>query len=160
VLFGPTADGEFTEVGRSTVPSFVHRNLTSAAGCYAVVAVDSAGQSSARSNIECQDNCQIFVLPNIFTPDGDGRNDTFRPIFASPVNRVKVQVFNRWGAKVYEGVAPSDLTLWDGGGARGGEGRDSGARASAGTYYYLVEVEFADLNRTKRTYKGWLELMR
>lgn len=160
VLFRAPGREEFEELGRTPVQSFVHRNLASAAGCYAVVAVDSAGTASAQSNVACQDNCQIFVLPNIFTPNGDGRNDTFKPIFASPVARAKVQIFNRWGTKVYEGNASSDLTLWNGGGGRGNEGGDTGARASAGTYYYLIEVEFADLNRTTRTFKGWVELMR
>ncbi|RTQ45407.1 gliding motility-associated C-terminal domain-containing protein [Hymenobacter gummosus] len=162
VLYRPTEDGPLTEIGRTPVQSFVHRNLASAAGCYAVIAVDSLGNESAQSNVECQDNCQIFVLPNIFTPNGDQRNDVFRPIYASPVNRVKVQVFNRWGAKVYEGIASPDLTLWDGGGARSNEGggRDTGAKATGGTYYYLLEVEFADLKRTVKTYKGWVEIMR
>jgi gliding motility-associated-like protein len=162
VLYQPTEDAALTEIGRTPVPSFVHRNLASAAGCYAVIAVDSLGNESAQSNIACQDNCVIFVLPNIFTPNGDGRNDVFRPIYATPIVRAKVQVFNRWGTKVYEGNAAQDLTLWDGGGARSNEGggRDTGAKASAGTYYYLIEVQFADLKRTTKTYKGWVEIMR
>ncbi|RAK66112.1 gliding motility-associated C-terminal domain-containing protein [Hymenobacter edaphi] len=162
VLYSPTPDGPLLEIGRTPVPSFVHSNLASAAGCYAVVAVDSLGNSSAQSNVACQDNCQFFLLPNIFTPDNDGRNDVFRPISASPIVRAKVQIFNRWGVKVYEGNASSDLTLWDGGGAAGGEvgGRDTGAKAVAGTYYYLIEVQFADLSRTTKTYKGWVEVMR
>ncbi|MCC3160813.1 gliding motility-associated C-terminal domain-containing protein, partial [Hymenobacter sp. 15J16-1T3B] len=162
VLYSPTQDGPLLEIGRTPVRSFVHSNLASAAGCYAVVAVDSLGNSSAQSNVACQDNCQFFLLPNIFTPDNDGRNDVFRPISSSPIVRAKVQIFNRWGAKVYEGNASSDLTLWDGGGAARNEsgGRDSGAKATAGTYYYLIDVQFADLNRTTKTYKGWVEVMR
>ena len=162
VLYSPTQDGPLTEIGRTPLRSFVHSNLASAAGCYAVVGVDSVGTNSAQSNVACQDNCQFFLLPNIFTPDNDGRNDTFRPISASPIVRAKVQIFNRWGAKVYEGNAGTDLTLWDGGGAGRSEngGRDMGAKASAGTYYYLIEVQFADLRQTTKTYKGWVEVMR
>ena len=29
-----------------------------------------------------------------------------------------------------------------------------------GVYYYMAEVEFADFNSTKRTYKGWVEITR
>ncbi|GAB3841492.1 hypothetical protein GCM10028821_48460 [Hymenobacter jeollabukensis] len=158
VLYSPTQYGPLQEIGRTPVRSFVHSNLASAAGCYAVVAVDSLGNNSAQSNVACQDNCQFFLLPNIFTPDNDGRNDVFRPISASPIVRAKVQIFNRWGVKMYEGNASSDLTLWDGGGAASGE--SGGAKAVAGTYYYLIEVQFADLNRTTKTYKGWVEVMR
>ncbi|WP_400191678.1 gliding motility-associated C-terminal domain-containing protein [Hymenobacter sp. B81] len=143
--------------------SYVHDNLPSAALCYRVQAVDSLGQRSALSNVACNDNCPLFLLPNIFTPNGDGLNETFTPKVASPVTRARVQIFNRWGVQVYKGDAnPATLVLWDGGGARGGEGggRDSGARVSDGIYYYLVEVEFADRNKTQKTFKGWVDVKR
>ncbi|OON69528.1 gliding motility-associated C-terminal domain-containing protein [Hymenobacter sp. CRA2] len=162
VLYSAQCDSSaFLEVGRTRGNSFAHPNLTSAAGCYRVLAVDSAGATAA-SNIVRGEDCRIFVLPNIFSPDGDQRNETFRPIFASPIVGAQVKIFNRWGAQVYSGHAGNDLTLWDGGGARSPEsgGRDAGAKASAGTYFYLIEVEFADPNHTRQTYKGWLELMR
>ncbi|GAB2940161.1 hypothetical protein GCM10027048_00510 [Hymenobacter coalescens] len=162
VLYSATCDTTaFQEIGRTRQSSFTHANLASAAGCYRVLAVDSAGATAA-SNIAAGDNCRIFVLPNIFSPNNDQQNDTFRPLFASPVAQVRVQIFNRWGAKVYAGNAGTDLTLWDGGGARSREsgGRDTGAKAAAGTYYYLIEVEFADHDHTRASFKGWVEIMR
>ncbi|RAK70342.1 gliding motility-associated C-terminal domain-containing protein [Hymenobacter edaphi] len=167
VLYSPVCDSAaFQEIGRvpgsstTTTFTFAHTNLTSAAGCYRILAVDGQGTSAA-SNIVTSDNCRIFVLPNVFSPNNDQQNDTFRPIFASPVTQVNVKIFNRWGARVYEGKASQDLRLWDGGGTGTPDsgGRDSGAKATAGTYYYLVEVEFADQARTRQTFKGWVEVI-
>ena len=45
-------------------------------------------------------NPQVFV-PTAFTPDGDGRNDIFRPI-AVGITRIEYfRVFNRWGEQVF-----------------------------------------------------------
>jgi gliding motility-associated-like protein len=162
VLYSAGCDSTaFLEIGRTRNTFFSHSGLASAAGCYRVLAVDSMGTTSA-SNIAQGDNCRVFVLPNIFSPNNDQQNDTFRPLFASPVAQARVRIFNRWGAQVYEGQAGTDLTLWDGGGARSHEsgGRDTGAKASAGTYYYLIEVEFADRSHTCQSFKGWVEIMR
>ncbi|SHK85477.1 T9SS type B sorting domain-containing protein [Hymenobacter psychrotolerans] len=136
--------------------SYQHQNLSSEAGCYAVEAVDSSGTRSARSNVECKEDCQLFLLPNVFTPNGDGRNDVFRPKVFTPIRRTRFTVFNRWGVKIYESDK-EPLIKWDGGSrAEGG----SGAQTVEGVYYYQAEVEFADVNNTKRTYKGWVEISR
>ena len=53
-------------------------------------------------------------VPNSFTPNGDGLNDIFLPIFnaESGVKEYKFEVYNRWGQLIYE---TGDLTAgWDG----------------------------------------------
>jgi gliding motility-associated-like protein len=135
---------------------YQHRNLSSEAGCYAVEAVDVNGTRSARSNVECKEDCQLFLLPNIFTPNGDGINDVFRPKVFTPIRRTRFMAFNRWGVKIYESDK-EPLIKWDGGSrAEGG----SEGRVVEGVYYYQAEVEFGDANNTKRTYKGWVEITR
>jgi gliding motility-associated-like protein len=98
-----------------------------------------------------------FLLPNIFTPNGDRYNAVFRPKTASPVTRTHIQIFNRWGRKVYESDKDPYIN-WDGGGPAGEVG--TSGKVSDGIYYYLAEVEFADFAGTKRTYKGWVEIVR
>ncbi|MBD2715400.1 gliding motility-associated C-terminal domain-containing protein [Microvirga sp. STR05] len=141
----------------ATQTTYQHLNLTSEAGCYAVQAVDSSGTRSVRSNIACKDDCQLFLLPNIFTPNGDGKNDTFRPKVFTPIRSTKFTVFNRWGVKIYESSA-DPLINWSGGGSRA----EGGAAPSVveGVYFYQAEVEFSNLDRTKRTYKGWVQITR
>jgi gliding motility-associated-like protein len=157
IFYRSTADGPLTLIDSTTQLTYVHRNLVNAAGCYAVQAVSPAGIRSAQSNVACQDNCVFFLLPNIFTPNGDQYNAVFRPKTASPVTRTHIQIFNRWGRKVYESDKDPYIN-WDGGGAPG-ETSPNG-KVSDGIYYYLAEVEFADFAGTKRTFKGWVEIVR
>src|SRR6185295_5859441 len=74
--------------------------------------------------IEVRPVVSLFI-PNAFTPNSDGKNDTFRPYFMNMV-KIRVQVFDRWGLKVcdwdnlegswngwYDGSqAPSDVYVW------------------------------------------------
>ncbi|MBC6607391.1 gliding motility-associated C-terminal domain-containing protein [Hymenobacter sp. BT188] len=166
ILYRETPEGPLVAIDSVTQQSYVDRldrdrpnrpGKATFAGCYAIQAVDAVGNRSALSNIECKDNCLFFVLPNIFTPNADQRNDTFRPKVASPIRRTRFQAFNRWGVKVYESDQ-KPLIEWEGtSNATEGKG---GVKLTEGVYYYIAEVEFADFNSTKRTYKGWVEITR
>ena len=56
----------------------------------------------------------IYYIPNTFTPDGDGHNQTFKPVFTSgfdPYN-YEMLIYNRWGEIIFE---THDVTYgWDG----------------------------------------------
>jgi gliding motility-associated-like protein len=161
VYYRPTPTGAFMLLGTTTQTSYVHSDLAFSGGCYAVQAVAPSGVVSDTSNVACQDNCVFFKLPNIFTPNGDGQNAVFRPKNNSPVRSIHFKAFNRWGVKVFENTTTANdpvLINWNGGGPVGESG--STAKVSDGIYYYLAEVEFADFANTKRTYKGWVEIVR
>ncbi len=134
--------------------SYAHQNLTTVSGCYVVTAVSRRGQESRPSNRVCNNACAVFALPNVFTPNGDGKNDVFAPLrCAAFVEQVRLVVYNRWGAKVYEGVS-SELA-WDG---RSSDGRE----LPTGLYYYEVVVGFSyvDRNAPPSVYKGWVQILR
>ncbi|GAA4053822.1 hypothetical protein GCM10022409_46050 [Hymenobacter glaciei] len=161
LYYRPTPTGPFTLLTTTTATSFLHTDLSFSGGCYAVQAISASGVASDTSNVACQDNCVFFKLPNIFTPNGDAQNAVFRPKNYSPIRRIHFQAYNRWGVKVFENTTTANdriLINWDGGGT-GGEGATS-RKVSDGVYYYLAEVEFADFANTKRTYKGWVEIVR
>ena len=76
-------------------------------------------------------------IPNVITPNGDGLNQYFRlPPSCAP----QLQIFSRWGQRVYETAAYQND--WDAPGQ------------AAGTYYYLLT--YPDGRRVK----GWLEVMK
>ncbi|WP_162550350.1 gliding motility-associated C-terminal domain-containing protein [Hymenobacter nivis] len=159
VFYGATATGALTLLDSTNTMSYVHRNLPELGGCYAVQAVSTGGLRSALSNVACQNNCPFFILPNIFTPNGDVFNEVFQPKSSSPLRSVHFKAFNRWGVKVFESTTTSRIFInWDGGGAVGESG--SSGKVSDGLYYYLAEVEFADAANTKITYKGWVQIVR
>lgn len=109
----------------------------SVAGCYAVTALDydeinDRRNESEFSNKVCCDNCPEYELPNVFTPNGDGKNDYFRPFPYRFVESIDLVVYNRWGQPVFETDDPD--ILWD------GTHMDSGERCSDGVYYYVCVV--------------------
>jgi gliding motility-associated-like protein len=66
-------------------------------------------------------------MPNVFTPNGDGINDNFRPGQMPGIERIELTIFDRWGTRLYSGTDP---TGWN------GDYRNQ--PATAGTYYFTV----------------------
>lgn len=112
---------------------FEHFPEESLGACYAVTAVDSFNNESEFSYVQCVDDCSYYILPNVFSPNGDGINDIY--IADNPsrfVKRVDMRIFNRWGELVFHTVNP-DIE-WD--------GRDENTSniVSSGVYYYICDV--------------------
>lgn len=89
-----------------------------------------------------------LVVPNVLTPNADGKNDRFRvgtrrvddgsvlPASTSSFSQFKLQVFDRWGVLVHES---------EGVGA-GWDGRIGGNVAAPGTYYYILNADHSCLD--------------
>ncbi|MBD0402467.1 gliding motility-associated C-terminal domain-containing protein [Flammeovirga sp. EKP202] len=121
---------------------FLNREFVS--GSYAVTALDNSGNESALSNIIVQDNCPYYELPNAFSPNGDGINDTFIPMRCPRfVKTVKFSVINRWGSVIYEYNSDEhsgDIEInWDG-------KTEGGNLFEPGNYYYEAELTNYRLN--------------
>lgn len=124
-----------TSVPADSLPAWVHSGLlSSVAGCYRITAVDSGGNESGFVNEVCADNCLRYELPNVFSPNGDGVNDVFRPLPGWRfVESVDLYVYNRWGQVVFRSIVPA--IDWDGTSAQG-------TPVEEGTYYYRIRVNF------------------
>ena len=134
---------------------FIHKNLLTIAGCYMVTAVDSFQNESNASNIICLDidSCDIYKLPNVFTPDGDQINDFFIPFPYNFVEKINLKIFNRWGNKVFETEDPN--INWD------GKNKFSGEECSPGVYFYICDVyEIRLIGIKKRTLNGYIHILR
>ncbi len=68
-----------------------------------------------------------IYIPNSFTPNGDGLNDTFG-ISGQAINTFSMQIFNRWGEKVFETKNASQT--WD--------GTFNGQKVQQGVYVYKI----------------------
>ena len=156
--FAPDAERPleaFAVVNRVDQTNFTHLLNEGLAGCYAVSALDSAGNESARSATICVDNCPLYELPNAFTPNGDGANDLYTPFPGWRfVAKVDFQVFNLWGNLVF---STSDPNLnWNG-------RSNNDKELSDGTYFYVCQVyeqRVNGLQLSPERRSGYIELVR
>lgn len=81
------------------------------------------------------------IPPNVFTPNGDGRNDMLVFKFLEFYSNNSLQIYNRWGNKVFE--------------ANGYRNDWKANDVSDGVYYYILTVP--DL---EETYRGFVEILR
>jgi gliding motility-associated-like protein len=140
----------------SSGTSFTHKRNSKDgfAGCYYISAKSSIGGESKISNKICFDNCEDLSFPNVFSPNGDGKNDTFSPMNCPAfIKNISYDVYASSGMKVATGVGTS--MDWDGKDLKGND-------LPSGVYYYLINVDFEKLSKagTSRTYKGYLTLIR
>lgn len=112
--------------------TYEHYPMESMAGCYAVTAIDSFGNESPISIEYCIDDCIYYELPNVFTPNGDGKHDLFRPGDYRFVEKVELKIYNRWGQLVFETENP-DIN-WD------GRYMGNGQKVPDGVYHYVCDV--------------------
>jgi len=70
-----------------------------------------------------------LIIPNIFTPNGDGNNDNFS-IKSKNILSIDVQIFNRWRQKLYSWNNIGGF--WD------------GKNAPDGTYFYIIKAQGQD----------------
>ena len=73
--------------------------------------------------------CFKFATANAFSPNGDGINDKFRLVTAADDELVSMEIFNRWGAKVFS--TNSLENGWD-----GTDG--NGVPQEVGMYVYIM----------------------
>lgn len=134
--------------------SIEHRPEFGLAGCYYVTAFDFNQNESDSSNVVCVDNCPNYELPNTFTPNNDGFNDTFRPYPFCFIENVDFQVFNRWGQLVYQTNDPN--LNWNGKNLNGED-------LAEGVYYYTCRVferRVSGIVQTPEILSGYIELIR
>lgn len=105
----------------------------------------------------CPDSASLYldlkpkfnvIIPNIFSPNADGKNDIFTINITGGV-LVHTNIYNRWGTILFDFEGSN--TFWDG-------RTPSGQEASDGIYYYIITVQ--KLNGEIVFYKGALTLVR
>lgn len=90
-----------------------------------------------------------LLMPNAFTPNGDGRNDLFRIPPSITVSITRFSVYNRWGELVFTTTN----------GSAGWDGRLGGKPQPAGTFVWMIDYYNPILKRQIMK-KGTVELIR
>ncbi|MGJ8661489.1 MAG: gliding motility-associated C-terminal domain-containing protein, partial [Bacteroidota bacterium] len=146
--YSPSADGPFEiiqNIPSATDTFLLFQSDNSIAGCYYVTASDSVQYNnvSIASETVCVDNCTpVYTLPNVFTPNGDGPNDTYHPLLPFKfISRVEFRVFNRWGDQVYYSEDP--MINWN------GFDQKSNLLLTEGVYFYVCKAYALSLEGEK-----------
>lgn len=127
---------------RSTASSFVIRKE----GVYSLTATNECG--SYTDSIAITTGLCNILMPDGFTPNGDGLNDIFRVKYPFAVSGFRMQVYNSWGEKVFES---SNINIgWD--------GTWKGEPSVAGIYVWVIR--FTDASNKLQQLKGTVTLIR
>jgi gliding motility-associated-like protein len=133
---------------------FIHRMSEGVllSGCYAVTAVDSFENESPSSARICVDQCIMYQLPNVFTPNDDNINDKFvSSNLNNVVQKVDMKIFNRYGQIVYETNDPA--INWS------GKYKNTNNKVPSGVYYYICDVYEPRISGTEiRTLVGFIHV--
>jgi uncharacterized repeat protein (TIGR01451 family)/gliding motility-associated-like protein len=110
----------------------------------AVVSSDEDELTPDDNRASAETQIEPFRIPNVITPNGDGRNDTFEIQGLGKFVSNRIVIFNRYGDHVLE---------------RDNYGNDWDAPGQvAGTYYYVLVV--TDAQGKTSEFKGWIQVIK
>jgi len=96
---------------------------------YHIIATTPAGcRGDGKVTVKVFKGPEIY-MPTGFTPNGDGKNDNFKPFTVGITNLNYFRVYNRWGQLIFSTAKLND----------GWDGRVSGGEQPSGTYVWMVQ---------------------
>jgi gliding motility-associated-like protein len=118
--------------------------------------VTGTGDLTYRVTVTNDKGCQQFAdvtvtvlktpgVPNAFTPNGDGINDTWEVRHLDSYPGCTVNIFNRNGQKVFSSIGYP--VPWD--------GRTNNGNLSTGVYYYII-----DPKNGRKTMSGYITIIK
>jgi gliding motility-associated-like protein len=126
------SEGQFSSYSWSTgeTENFI---TVRKAGSYSLTVTDQYGCSATSSVVVETKQCLYGIFfPNGFTPNEDGVNDIYRPTVFGNLTKYQLQIFNRWGQKVFES---EDYT-------KGWDGSLGNMTQVSGTYVWICHYQF------------------
>ena len=113
------------------------------AGNYSVQITDASGCIQNESITIASESSNCLIIPTAFSPNSDGKNDVWLIEGLDVTLENNVEIYNRWGAMLYQNAAYQND--WD--------GKISGKDLSTGGYFYIVTI-------SEQTYTGPLAIIR
>jgi gliding motility-associated-like protein len=122
-------------------PAMIQPTVTPPEDITYILSVLSAFNCGNKDSVNVKVVDGIYI-PTAFTPNNDGKNDSWRIPFLDIGLGADVKVFNRWGQLVYH--VSSALVSWD--------GKLNGQPQATGTYVYLITFKDHKLPDLKGTF--------
>jgi gliding motility-associated-like protein len=82
--------------------------------------------------LSCRGDRTSYKIPNTFTPNGDGDNDTWRISYLESYPNASVEIFDRWGRLVFQSKQGFPSSGWD--------GTSRGKDLPMDSYYYIIKL--------------------
>lgn len=115
-------------------------------GTYELTISNDCGISSDTAFVEISSCDECLVMPNAFTPNNDGRNDIFNPVIKCPVSNYAMNIYNRWGERVF---TTNDVT-------KGWNGIYNNRDAPLGAYVYIIQYRSENTRALKHLQGNFL----
>ena len=95
--------------------------------------------------------CSEIWVPNVFTPNGDGTNEIFKPV-TTEIQKLTMYIYNRWGEMIFE---TSDIN-------GGWDGKFHGNDVPTGVYFWLIRYNEnrSSAQNIEKEIKGSVTLLR
>ncbi len=134
----------------STLTSVTHTYLKT--GDYCITLISTNSNSCADTISKCLQviGDPLIIIPNVFTPNGDGVNDVFY-FYTEGVKELSCTIYDRWGLKMSEWNTVSGG--WDG-------RTTSGSIASNGVYYFIMKATPANEKKEIIKQEGFVQLLK
>jgi gliding motility-associated-like protein len=127
-------DGSFA----STIKTLI--DVMESGTFYATAVDEHACHSTDSIVLVTKDDGYCFIIPNLITPNNDASNQFFE-VGGIRLNLWNLEIYNRWGDKVYQSKGYNNDWQADG--------------VGDGLYYYHLENP---VNKVQ-TYKGWIQVV-
>jgi gliding motility-associated-like protein len=115
---------------------------------YTVIGTDSLGCTIERTVVVIvEPTCANIIVPNVFTPNGDTKNDVFE-IMVGQVSSYSIFIYDRWGKEMYKSTDPTKS--WEG-------TTEGGSIAPDGVYFYIIQ---STCNSKTYKYQGYVQVIR
>lgn len=119
-------------------------------GVYSVTVTDGTGCVNTFTTQVDDSDCFSLFIPNAFTPNGDNKNEVFKPVVENPITYT-IRIYNRWGELLFVSANDADA-YWD--------GTHGGTRCQPDVYIYYIEYSGLDNNKkVLGTKKGTVALI-
>jgi gliding motility-associated-like protein len=131
-------DDPLSGLDNTSILSFPsHEYATEGIYCVTLIATNSGKCSDTTSNCITVEPDKI-IIPNVFTPNGDGNNDFF-VVKNLQLGKAPIKIYNRWGKIVFESTGYNND--WN------------GKNVNDGVYYYILENP-----KDEKTYTGFVQV--
>ncbi len=136
-------DGSDTLSTSSDTVQYKYQDAGSYQVWYKIIDINGCSDSISKSvNVS-----NIFRVPNVFTPNGDNKNDQF-VVTSNGIDLFEIYIYSRWGNLVFERKGHQQI-VWDG-------RMPNGTLVKTGTYYYIISV--LDSNTQYKPENGFISI--